>query len=309
MIALKDELPALIIYHAGCMDGQGALAAAVYSLVGSTAPVDAWSANYGQEPPYEKAAGKDVYVLDFCYTIEQMRKLRDVSARFTWIDHHDTTFDVLTDLLTDARANDRLVWSKEHSGAVLTWLTLVGDGMPDILAYIEDRDLWKWELPLSREISEGLAFMFNPGDRDAKKDPGIFSAGLLAADTDVMAMLGRTLLQSKAARVKRATYRAYPITIFEGLTVYAVNSTEDVSEVGEAVCEQYGCNAALIYYYAGPKKHWLCSLRSKDGTDVSALAAMYGGGGHKPAAGFSVDVLPFSPPLDGVLNADLPPAV
>lgn len=38
------------------------------------------------------------------------------------------------------------------------------------------------------------------------------------------------------------------------------------------------------------------SLRAKDGTDVAAIAAAFGGGGHKAAAGFSVDG-----PIEGAL--------
>ncbi len=47
---------------------------------------------------------------------------------------------------------------------------------------------------------------------------------------------------------------------------------------------------AACYYFANNK--WNFSLRSNDaGVDVGAIAKMYGGGGHRNAAGFAIDSL------------------
>lgn len=289
---------ALVIFHSGCMDGLGAAAAAVRGLGPNT---DTWSANYGQDAPFDKAAGRDVYILDFAYPLADMKKLREASNRFVWIDHHDTTEATLAGLKEGDRPQDVLIWSKKHCGAVLTWQyfergrtpnggVVQHDAMPAVLRYIEDRDLWFWQLPLAREVSEALFFTYNPSDRANLR---LYIDTLLGADIVKMAKVGEILLQSKKLRVDRAAARAQPINIFEkeGFVTYAVNTCEDISEVGEAICVKHACDAAMIYYYGGDSKGWLCSLRSNNGTDVSKLAQLYGGGGHKAAAGFSLDIM------------------
>src|SRR5207237_3014797 len=44
----------------------------------------------------------------------------------------------------------------ERSGAVITWEHLHQSPPPELLRYIQDRDLWRWELPHAREVLAAL---------------------------------------------------------------------------------------------------------------------------------------------------------
>ena len=46
-------------------------------------------------------------------------------------------------------------------------------------------------------------------------------------------------------------------------------------------------------YFQRADRKWQFSLRSREGFDVSEVAKKYGGGGHAPAAGFEVTILPW----------------
>ena len=45
----------------------------------------------------------------------------------------------------------------DRSGAVLAWEWAHTQPVPWLLQYVQDKDLWHWQLPHSREISAALA--------------------------------------------------------------------------------------------------------------------------------------------------------
>ena len=62
-----------------------------------------------------------------------------------------------------------------------------------------------------------------------------------------------------------------------------------MSEVGHELAnksESFG-----MIWYLGEENKAKVSLRSNGDYDVSAIAKCFGGGGHRNAAGFSVDIL------------------
>jgi len=82
-----------------------------------------------------------------------MIELNEVANNLLVIDHHKTAMKELEGL-------DYVVFDLDSSGVTLTWQVFnPGVNIPSILLYIEDRDLWKWELPDSKEISEGLRYV------------------------------------------------------------------------------------------------------------------------------------------------------
>ena len=60
------------------------------------------------------------------------------------------------------------------------------------------------------------------------------------------------------------------------------------SDLGHKLAEKSG-TFGLTYFYHGKRQCYDCGLRSIGDFDVSELAHQFGGGGHKNAAGFSVD--------------------
>ena len=67
----------LVIYHGGCRDGFCSAWVAHRAL--SARMPDFHSGYYGQPPPLEQAAGRDVYVIDFTYPLDQMKQLAEVA--------------------------------------------------------------------------------------------------------------------------------------------------------------------------------------------------------------------------------------
>src|SRR5690606_38974757 len=72
-------------------------------------------------------------------------------------------------------------------------------------------------------------------------------------------------------------------------TVPAVNSCILHSEIGHELCRLYPRHGfACVYRELHRKGIRVYNLRSVGDTDVSAVAKLFGGGGHKNAAGFTV---------------------
>ena len=79
-------------------------------------------------------------------------------------------------------------------------------------------------------------------------------------------------------------------TEFEGYKAIAINAGSVSSQLFDSVKEDY--DLMLPFVFDGKK--WTVSLYTKKPEiDVSEIAKKYGGGGHKQAAGFQCDVLPF----------------
>jgi hypothetical protein len=71
----------LVLYHSACRDGFCAAWIASHTLWKET---EYLSVQYGSAPP--EVLGRDVYVLDFCYSRAEMEHLATQAASLTVID-------------------------------------------------------------------------------------------------------------------------------------------------------------------------------------------------------------------------------
>lgn len=270
----------LIIYHRNCWDGFTAAWVAHRALGGG----DLHAAHYGESPP--DVRGRKVYIVDFSYPRAVLDQMIANCDSLLVIDHHKTAEE-------DLRGHPHAVFDGNESGASLTWLTLnPGLPMPLLVQYVKDRDLWRWEKPQSREVSEWLRLESFDLDRwDAIAEALETPAGLNEA-----VGIGAALRRATEVRVKSASSHPIPLMI-GGIAFDATNATTDFSEVAGALSQRTGAGAAWFHRSDG-RVQW--SLRSEAGTvDVSEVAKRYGGGGHKAAAGFDVSLQGFLGILGG----------
>ena len=89
--------------------------------------------------------------VEFRYPLETMLELHRQHESVILLDHHETARDALEGRMPDCH------FDLERSGVTIAW-EYWGSGFStnegELLArYIEDRDLWRWKLPDSREVS------------------------------------------------------------------------------------------------------------------------------------------------------------
>lgn len=273
-----------VLYHANCADGFGA-AFAAWLLHGDSATY--MPVQYGQPIPecvYQPEAM--VYILDFSYSREALLDLEKKCAALLVLDHHATAEKEL-DGLTFAK------FEKEKSGAVMAWEHFhPGMPVPKLLLYVQDRDLWKWELPGSRSISAYLETVERsfPIWKELRASWERCYIGMVNA--------GGTLLNYQKIKISSLAKKAGRIRLTwmsagGPLIVPAVNSPHWQSELGEELLKLHPDAPAACIYFQTESGQWVFSLRSREGgLDVSAIAKAYGGGGHAPAAGFNHSLPP-----------------
>jgi oligoribonuclease NrnB/cAMP/cGMP phosphodiesterase (DHH superfamily) len=259
----------LCIYHHACTDGFAAAWAVRYFYLGK---VDMHPGIYGEDPP--DVTDREVIIVDFSYKRPVMLRLIEQARRVLVIDHHKTAADDLKDLPAKAIT----VFDMEQSGAMLTWQSFfTGESPPLLFDHIQDRDLWRFKLPMTREI---IAAVFSYPMDFATWDQ-LMQRPLLDLERE-----GRTLLRKHAADVAALMDHATRWVHFGSVPVPVANVPwMYASDVGGELAK--GNPFAGTYYDDEDGRRF--SLRSApDGADVALIAEAFGGGGHKHAAGFRV---------------------
>jgi hypothetical protein len=269
-------------YHAGCPDGFGA-AWAVWRVWGDGGRYLA----HGHEDPIDRIPleGEQVVFVDIAPPNEVLRELADVADELVVLDHHVSARDrCQADLgLANrlAEGHHHVHFDLEHSGAVLAWKHFhPGEPIPDLLAYVEDQDLWNWKLPHSEEVNAAIGSY--PRDFETWNQ-------LAARPIRDLAREGDPIRRANRMDVERALRSAHVITVGRR-RVEAVNSPVLRSALGHELAKRatFGRPWGLVYRITGNRVD--ASIYSIGDLDVSKVAADFGGGGHRNAAGFSVSL-------------------
>lgn len=272
MVCCVVMVPDLILYHAECTDGF----AAAWAIWKRFPTAEFLPVDHGQPLPID-CTGRKVVIVDFSYSRPVLEQMAKVTASLQVLDHHITAKEAL-DGLPYAHID------LEKSGAVLAWEWAHGTPPPWLLQYVQDKDLWAWKLPGSREISAGLnSYPYDFKVWDSLKQ-------------EALEQEGRAILRFEHQLVKKILRQAVMVR-FDGVTVPCVQSAILTSQIGEQLSP--GHPFCLVWHDRNGQRYF--SLRSQQGAaDVAKIAVKYGGGGHTHAAGFSVplgDAGP--PPTDG----------
>lgn len=263
-----------VIYHASCSDGMGA-AYAAWKLLGNKAEYIA-CAHSGYVP---NVKGKRVAIVDFSFKNDVTKRLIEETEALIILDHHKSSMIELHDIPTS-----HAVFDMSRSGAVMSWEFFhPGKEVPKFIQYIQDRDLWRWEMPYSKEFA--AAFDMVPFEFEAYEE---FEDDSVIDDA---IKRGSFILAYSKTVIKKICEKACRKTLTLGSTSYdvlIVNSSHWQSEIGMSLAKD--CDVAMIYYYSHSRKTYVVSLRSfHDHVDVSEVAKYFNGGGHKKAAAFRLD--------------------
>lgn len=258
-----------VLYHARCQDGFGA-AWAAWKWFGDMAryiPI------IHGEPFPELPTNADVLMVDVAYPRDRHLQLKSLVRSVTVVDHHVSAMKNLGDL-PDTH------FDMNHSGAVLTWKFLQPNvPVPELLKYVEDRDLWRFKLPYSRAIYAALS---------SHEETFPYWDFLSNWRMEDLAREGDVLLRLIGKKVDEAC-KSFFWKELAGHRVPVVNATCFTSEVGERL-NQLHPDAPFAAFYYDKEKIRCWGLRSQGKIDVSVIANGLGGGGHPNAAGFTTPI-------------------
>jgi oligoribonuclease NrnB/cAMP/cGMP phosphodiesterase (DHH superfamily) len=266
----------LVIHHD---DADGIVAALAVErhvqLRNAADEVEFHATNYGKTPP--DVTGRDVFIVDFSYPRAALLALQEGAASLRVFDHHKSAQEDLAGL-------DFCTFDMNRSGAGLVWDELVPEPRPWLVDYVEDADLWRFKLFGSRGIRAAMSSYPQTVEQ--------FREWFLV---DVFSWLlddGRAILRYQDHLVEEAAKLATTGVFWTPAgnmlaKVLPMPIRALISVVAGRLAEESPFGAS--YYYDPEAGVYRFSLRSRaDGCDVSEIAKLYGGGGHRHAAGFSV---------------------
>ncbi len=233
---------------------------------------------------------EEVYSFDVGYKADKLLKLLEIYPDAKVYDHHISSYKDICANIDPVPVNYH--FNNDKSGATLAWECFFKDQpVPKLLQYIEDRDLWNFRRPDSIDITAGIYASLPIGDFD------MWTEFVENEEEKVVEMLriGKIINKLQERRI-RALIRIGKVYQINGLKAFVVNTTENVSDLGNTVCQlkdennNFIADYAMIYRHDHKEDETYVSLRSNQGrdVDVSKIAESFSskGGGHKNAAGF-----------------------
>ncbi|MBK1620709.1 hypothetical protein CKO42_20200 [Lamprobacter modestohalophilus] len=264
----------MCIYHADCLDGFSA--AWVVDTAHAETGLELHPGVYQQPPP--NVRGREVILVDFSYSRDVLLAMADAADSILILDHHRSAEADLVDLPD----NVTTIFDMERCGAMIAWSHYFPDRRPPpLIEHVQDRDLWRFELPGTREINALLAsypFSLIEWGRLMREDP------------EALREEGEPILRQHEKDVRELVETLAYRSRIAGFDVPVINVPGKYSsDVGAVLCR--GEPFAACYWDTPEGRRF--SLRSEaQGLDVSEIAAGFGGGGHRNAAGFLLKQLP-----------------
>ena len=290
---LNDPQP-LVIYHGRrCPDGFAAALAAWLFYEGRAEFLGLDHGDIKSLDDLPALSGRAVYILDFSFSPDIMRGIADRAAKLVLLDHHKSAAEKLSGFACRCGV---IHFDMDKSGARLAWeFFQPARPLPDLVRFVEDRDIWVWQFPESAGFLAALdmeAFEFARWAEIAAFSP--------LQLTSFMAR-GQAMDEKFSKLAADIAEGAQPVT-FNGQRGLMVNAPGVFhSLIGNMLSEKSGTFALM--WVAAKDGVVKVGLRSQRGFDCIALAESMGGGGHAQACGFKMGKERLPELLSGVFDA------
>jgi oligoribonuclease NrnB/cAMP/cGMP phosphodiesterase (DHH superfamily) len=224
-----------------------------------------------------------VYIVDFSFVPEVMKRVLQRTKNVIWCDHHSTAkaydYGVVLPGLRDFMEPSRF------SGAALTWKWLtVGEEMPSAVQLVSDYDTWRHAMPSSVKFMEGLKMRPHGPEDEIWQE--LFEPDPVTEYTlDEIIAKGATVIEYRdiyCAEMRKAF--GYECE-FEGHRCYALNCYRFGSLMFGELIQKYAMCIAFAY---DGEKTTVSVYSTRQEIHAGEICRKFGGGGHKGAAGFIV---------------------
>lgn len=273
----------LCIYHSSDLDGQCSGAIVKYKYP----ECELFGINYGQKIPWDLIDKHNkIFLVDFSFQpIGSALRLIDSNKQLIWIDHHISAIKELFDY------NIKGLQEVDKGGACeLTWKFLFSDKrIPLAVKLLSQYDVW------NHENEKTIPFQYGMRLRDTHPSNQKlwallfkrYYSGLITNIIDQGKIISLYIEKENTISSKQS----FKLD-FEGYKCIALNKSGS-SKMFDFVedINKYDIKLTFVYKY----DTWTITLyTSHNNIDVSKIASKYGGGGHKQAAGFQINKLPFN---------------
>ena len=307
-----------IFAHSHCTDGLVAASIMKYSLqMNHNVEPEVIFVSYGKEQEAISKANIDskttVYCVDFAFNKETTLELCKLAEKVTVLDHHKTAHENLHDLNT--HYNFYFIYDVEKSGASIVrdyckqHLDLYSrinfkqkEILNKVVNMVEDRDLWLFRLPLTKEFAEYVFAYMQPNDINRMT---IILFKYSFDNLKEICQIGETIMHYKDNIIEKKLKSYVPVYFHvDNTKLLIINETQPdlVSQLGNELCKKYNVPVCL-YNISGSNDGAISvalSFRSMDHLEpVDSIARLFSGGGHRNAAAGSTKLENFIKILNG----------
>jgi hypothetical protein len=281
---INDPQP-LILYHGrNCPDGFAAALAAWLYYAGQAEFLGLDHGDIKTVDDLPALDGRAVYILDFSFSLEITRQIEERAAKLVLLDHHKSAADKLTGFACRCGV---VHFDMHKSGARLAWEFFHPEqAVPDLVRFVEDRDIWVWQYPESAGFLAALDM--EPFEFERWRDIAAFDAAQLASYVE----RGRAMDEKFSKLAADVAEGAQPIS-FNGQRGLMVNAPGVFHSLVGEILSKKSSTFALMWSVdkSGLVK---AGLRSQRGFSCIPMAESMRGGGHAQACGFkmALDQLP-----------------
>ncbi len=289
----NDPQP-LVLYHGrNCPDGFAAALAAWLFYEGKVEMLGLDHGDIKSVTDLPALESRAVYILDFSFDADILRGIEERAAKLVMLDHHKSAAEKLTGFACRCGV---VHFDMSKSGARLAWEFFQPDRVvPDLVRFVEDRDIWVWQYPESPAFLAALDM--EPMDLPRWAEIAAFTPSQV---TEFMAR-GQAMDEKFNKLANDIAEGAQPIS-FNGQQGMMVNAPGVFhSWVGDTLAKQSGTFALM--WTAGNGGVVKVGLRSRNDYDCIPLAESMKGGGHAQACGFKMGVERLPELLSGTFKA------
>jgi oligoribonuclease NrnB/cAMP/cGMP phosphodiesterase (DHH superfamily) len=235
--------------------------------------------DYGKKRT-EPLQGGNVYYLDFFPPIAEILNLAGTCKAVVIMDHHISN-EKLAKEKDRMPANVEVVWDTSKAGCRLAWEYFnPGKPAPKLLDHIEDYDLWKFLLPMTREIVCGLKIHMKSFEEIS------FMANNLGALVQEGSTI-RTYESLLAENFARESFVTSLGPVGKEVRVVAVNGPPFLaSQIANQISKRKLKTPIIAVFWDRGDGSRVWSLRATGEHTCLELAKSMGGGGHPHASGF-----------------------
>lgn len=331
----KKRASFIVLYHTPCSDGWCALAVAHLWFRDHGIYLDAENApSVHANPVYigvvagkveaavaqlidEYDSGAKVLAFDLAFTYAAAKMLVNYFPDSHIYDHHKTTLECWTQPAKESNEEfnattklfaNQLHYDESISGAMLAWKYFYEDEpVPLLVELIQDRDLWAWKLPKSREINSGISesmgmiYPYEPleglsyEDQKARENIhwldswGKFMRNQPENWAESAHMAG-SVIANVTKRKSRSLSRDGAGYFIDGARVYVCNTNDCISEIGEFYYNlneeievsgkkvpRYFYDYVVIWRYDQQRNVCMVSMRARQNgnVDVAKIAQQF----------------------------------
>lgn len=292
-----------IIFHRGCLDGfsgffvahnSGRLTkdAIIYPDVPSATKI----------PPDIK--NKDIIIIDVAYKKAVLEEIFKYARSVVFIDHHVSIKEDVIDLYKkyNNKNNITIIYDPDRCGSTLTWKYFTPrEKIPLFLKYVEDQDTGKWLYDNTKPFIYALKAYYHLSTESKSLNKWF----RLMNKENVIEMIKKGEIMQKynehlvGVNLPRYSLERFPSERIYNLApntfkkigqyevaVYNGHNCPSVTDLAMAALNRIKCNIVMVWILNLDRMEYVLSMRSKD-VDVSKIAQIFGGGGHKLAAACS----------------------